>query len=145
MNRENDSARRTPPELWAKLKPLVLEKRREPTPAEDRLWQMLRRHNLGGAKFRRQHVIGPFIVDFYCAVAQLVVEVDGPIHDLQQEQDKLRQEFLEQTGLTVLRFTNDEVMTYLGKVMMRIRKTIDTSNQPASNPSPRTERGRGEV
>ncbi|SRR6266545_779673 len=98
MNYNDDSARRTPPELWAKLKPLVLEQRREPTPEEDRLWQMLRRHNLGGAKFRRQHVIGPFIVDFYCAAARLVVEVDGPIHDSQQEQDALRQGFLEQTG-----------------------------------------------
>jgi very-short-patch-repair endonuclease len=130
MNRENDSARRTPPELWAKLKPLVLEKWREPTPAEDRLWQMLRRHNLGGAKFRRQHVIGPFIVDFYCAAAQLVVEVDGPIHDLQQEEDKLRQDFLEQAGLTVLRFSNDEVVTHVGNVMMRIRRELDDIGPP---------------
>ena len=79
----------TPPELWEKLQPLARQKRYEPTPAEDALWQQLRRNQIG-AHFRRQHTIERFIVDFYCAAIKLVVEVDGGIHDYTQEEDAIR-------------------------------------------------------
>ena len=87
--------------------------RHKPTTAEDRLWHVLRRDALEGFKFRRQHAIGPFIVDFYCSKERLVIEIDGPVHETTQEHDQARQEFLEARGLKVLRFTNDEVLSNL--------------------------------
>jgi very-short-patch-repair endonuclease len=93
-----------------KLKPLARQKRREPIPAEDRLWQRLRKRQVLGLKFRRQHAIARFIIDFYCAEARLIVEVDGPIHAYTPEADDVRQEFLESLGLRVLCFTNQEIL-----------------------------------
>ncbi len=81
------------------------------------LWQELRGGKLNGLRFRRQHAIGPFIVDFYCHAAKLVVEVDGPIHETSIEDDSNRQAYLENIGLNVLRFKNDEVMTSLPTVL----------------------------
>ena len=98
------SAWHTTPDLWERLKPLAREKRHTPTEAEDRLWQMLRRHQLAGLKFRRQHPIERFIVDFHCTEARLVIEVDGPIHHYSREEDAIRQELLEALGLRVVRF-----------------------------------------
>jgi very-short-patch-repair endonuclease len=78
--------------------------RREPTPSENILWQHVRRSQLG-VRFRRQHIIGPTIVDFYCASAALVVEVDGSVHDSPdaQEHDRIRDEALGSLGLCVIR------------------------------------------
>ena len=133
---------RTPPDLWDKLKPVARQMRREPTEAENILWQHIRNHQLLGFKFRRQHSIERFIVDFYCAEARLVVEVDGPIHQYQQEDDQVRQEFLESQGLRVLRFSNDDVLHSLEQVLQQIK---DTLTSPPT-PSPLTERGpEGEV
>ncbi|WP_313885059.1 endonuclease domain-containing protein [Scytonema hofmannii] len=98
------------PELWEKLKPLARQMRCEPTPAEKLLWQKLRQKQLLGFKFRRQHAIDRFIVDFSCAEARLVVEVDGGIHDYTQKEDAIRQEFLESLGLRVVRFRNEDVL-----------------------------------
>lgn len=108
------------PSWWDRLKPLARAKRREPTPAEDYLWQHIRRRQLNGLKFRRQHAIGQFIVDFYAPDVSLVIEVDGPIHEASPEQDTIRQAFLEGLGLRVLRFTNDEVMSDIDEVLRRI-------------------------
>ena len=121
------SDRKTPfytsPELWEKLKPLARQKRREPTPAEDVLWQRLRRKALG-VNFRRQHAVGPFIVDFYCPEARLVVEVDGLIHVYTPEEDAIRQEFLETQGLRVIRFTNGEVIQFMDGVLEQIVEAL---------------------
>src|SRR4051812_24317586 len=95
------------PALWAKLKTMVREARHEPTPAEDLLWQKLRRRALG-VQFRRQHPINIFYADFYCSAASLIVELDGPIHDQQVERDADRTAILEALGYTVMRFTNLE-------------------------------------
>ena len=89
----------------------------EPTPAEEKLWQKLRNKQLLGLKFRRQHSIERFIVDFYCGKVRLVVEVDGSIHDYTQEEDALRQAFLESLGLRVLRFSNAEVLDSVDRVL----------------------------
>jgi very-short-patch-repair endonuclease len=115
--------------LWEKLLPLARQKRHEPTPAENALWQRLRSRKLNGLRFRRQHSFERFIVDFYCAEAKLVIEVDGPVHDYTIEEDKVRQEFLESLGLQVLRVTNDEVL----KSPNTVRQTIlsITRNRPA--------------
>jgi very-short-patch-repair endonuclease len=114
----------TPSRLWQKLKPLVREKRYAPTPAEEHLWGYLRNKQLSGYKFRRQHPIDRFIIDFYCAEAQLVIEVDGSIHDNTQEQDALRQEFLENRDLSVLRFSNASVFDSIENVLAEIQSAL---------------------
>ncbi len=96
------------------------ELRRRATEAERVLWERLRNRRLGGLKFRRQHPLGPYIVDFYCAEHRLVIEVDGPIHERQKERDALRTEYLEAYGYRVLRFTNEDVLTDIEAVLERI-------------------------
>ncbi len=114
----------TPPYLWEKLKPLAREMRKNPTPAEEKLWQRLRRKQMLGYKFRRQHALERFIVDFYCHDAGLVIEVDGPIHQYTPEEDAIRQEFLESLGLRVLRFTNEQVERDIEGVLAAIAQAL---------------------
>jgi very-short-patch-repair endonuclease len=92
------------------------ELRREMTPAEKLLWQELRANKLG-VHFRRQQVIAGFIVDFYCHKTALVVEVDGDVHDLQQEEDARREKALSELGLKIVRFKNDDVLKDLSAVV----------------------------
>ena len=119
--------RSTTPKLWAKLKPLAREMRHDPTPAENALWQRLRNRKVAHTKFRRQHAIGRFIVDFYAAAANLVIEVDGPIHDYTQEQDAIRQEWLESQSLRVIRFTNEQVLQNIESVLDTIATELSPS------------------
>ena len=91
------------------------------TPAKKLLWQEVRAKKLG-VRFRRQQVIQGFIVDFYCHKAALVVEVDGDIHDLQQDEDARRERVLSEMGLRVVRFRNDEVVRELSVVIGRIKE-----------------------
>jgi very-short-patch-repair endonuclease len=99
------------------------ELRREMTPAEKRLWQEVRANRLG-VHFRRQQIIAGFIVDFYCHKAALVVEVDGDIHDLQQEEDARREKVFREMGLTIVRFRNEDVIQDLPTVVVRTRSLI---------------------
>ena len=99
------------------------ELRRDMTPAEKILWNELRANKLG-VHFRRQQIIAGFIVDFYCHKAGLVVEVDGDVHDLQQEEDTKREKVLSEMGLTVVRFGNDEVMRDLFTVAGKINTLV---------------------
>jgi very-short-patch-repair endonuclease len=100
------------------------ELRRDMTPAEKILWQELRGNKLG-VHFRRQQVIAGFIVDFYCHKAALVIEVDGDIHDSQQEEDARREKVLSEMGLRVVRFRNKEVMRDLSAVVGKIRELVE--------------------
>jgi very-short-patch-repair endonuclease len=84
--------------------------RHEPTKAERLLWLRLRRRQLGDYKFRRQHPIGSYIVDFYCAETKLIIEVDGDIHAYQEAYDKERTADLEALGYLVIRFWNEQVL-----------------------------------
>jgi very-short-patch-repair endonuclease len=118
--RKQDKRWRTNPELWEKLKNIAREKRTKPTEAENLLWQLLRRNQIHGLGFRRQHSIGQFIVDFYCKKVKLVIEVDGPIHQYQAEEDAIRQRFLESLELKVMRFTNDSVLHNTDEVVKQI-------------------------
>jgi very-short-patch-repair endonuclease len=95
------------------------------TLAQKILWQELRGNKLR-VHFRRQQVIGGFIVDFYCHKAELVVEVDGDIHDLQREDDARREKVLREMGLRVVRFGNEEVVrdTSRSAVMGRVRELV---------------------
>lgn len=90
------------------------------TPAETLLWGRLRRKQLNGLKFRRQHPLGPFIADFYCAACRLVVEVDGDVHASQQERDEVRTEQFEAHGYRVIRFDNDDVLNDIEGVLAAI-------------------------
>ena len=101
------------------------ELRRYMTPAEQILWQELRA-NKQGVHFRRQQIIGGFIVDFYCHKAALVVEVDGDIHDLQLDQDARRETILREPGLRIVRFKDDDVIRNLSGVVEKIRELIVT-------------------
>ena len=100
--------------------------RKKGTPAENCLWEVLRSKNLDGWKFRRQHVIGQFIVDFCCLEAKLIVELDGEIHDSREAQiaDALRTEFLNAKGYTVIRFRNEQVLRNLPDVLQVLRKNL---------------------
>ena len=86
--------------------------RKEMTPAEKEFWEMVRGKKLSGLKFRRQQVIDGFIVDFYCDSLDLCVEIDGGIHETEEQRlyDKYRDEALKLRGLKMIRFTNDEVL-----------------------------------
>jgi very-short-patch-repair endonuclease len=116
--------RRTPPQVWTNIRPLAQQKRHNPTEAEQKLWLRLRNRQVAQAKFRRQHAIERFIVDFFCPDYALVIEVDGPIHNYTVEEDQIRQEFLESLGLHVIRFTNAEVLEHIGDVLVAIRNAL---------------------
>jgi very-short-patch-repair endonuclease len=99
------------------------------TDAELRLWYTLRRHGLNGYKFRRQHPVGPYILDFYCPQAGLVIEVDGGQHfePALATRDAARTRYLERTGLRVLRFTNLEVLQQTDAVLSVILEALNPS------------------
>jgi adenine-specific DNA-methyltransferase len=86
------------------------ELRRSITTAEQTLWKYLRAHRLGGAEFRRQHAIGPSIVDYCAPRWKIIIELDGGQHADQVEYDSARTEYLERQGHRVLRFWNNDVM-----------------------------------
>jgi very-short-patch-repair endonuclease len=113
-----------PHEKRHRIHPVIRQRARElrqpQTPAEAKLWQHLRRRQLKGFYFRRQHPIDHFIVDFYCARARLVVEVDGDVHAMQEEYDAARTAWLETQGYRVIRFTNSEVFGELDAVLERV-------------------------
>ena len=100
--------------------------RKNETPAEKCLWEELNKKQLG-YKFRRQHPIWIFIADFYCHKLKLVIEVDGGIHLLpeQREYDIGREEEIEQFDIRIIRFTNEQVLGNIEKVVERIRKEIN--------------------
>jgi very-short-patch-repair endonuclease len=102
------------------------ELRRPLTPQEQKLWRRLRKRQLFGLKFRRQHPLGPFVVDFFCHQHQLVIEIDGHHHaePSQQRYDEARTAWLEEAqGLQVIRFTNREVDTNIEAVLERIAQS----------------------
>lgn len=109
------------------IRQFARELRQPQTPAEATLWQHLRNRNLE-YKFRRQHAIEFFIVDFYCAEVKLCIEIDGDSHlsKEQQEYDAARTEYLESLGRKVIRFTNDNVRYNIHAVVQSI---IDTCNR----------------
>jgi len=112
------------PELWQKLKPLARQMRKEPTAAEAKLWQRLRKEQIRGVKFRRQFAIDRFITDFCSPQIRLIIEVDGPTHQYSQEEDAIRQAFLESLGFVVVRFTNLDVLNDLPAVLDVIDRVV---------------------
>lgn len=97
--------------------------RNNATEAESTLWQHLKGRQVAGRKFRRQHSIGFFVLDFYCPSDRLAIEVDGDVHDTPDAMahDEERQNAIETLNITVLRFRNDDVLHRIEQVLARIR------------------------
>ena len=100
------------------------------TPAEAILWEALRGRKVEGLKFRCQHPIGRFIVDFYCPSLKFIIEIDGGIHTQQQDYDQARTDQLQDFGYSVLRFINNEVINDLPKVLNRIIQAVQIEFPP---------------
>ena len=98
-----------------------------PTQAEAVVWKALRRRQLHDRRFRRQHSIGHFVVDFYCPAERLAIEIDGGVHadPARSTYDTQRQRWLEAQGIRVLRFTNDAVLHDLDLVVTAITAAFD--------------------
>jgi very-short-patch-repair endonuclease len=123
------------------------------TPAEAALWRAVRNRKTG-FRFRRQHPIYRFIIDFYYAQAKLLIEIDGEsyLEPMQAEYDKARTEYLESLGYTVIRFTNDDVSYNIHEVASQILRTVEYRifqledkkklTLPSPRPSPPGERGK---
>ncbi|MES2044528.1 MAG: endonuclease domain-containing protein [Pseudomonadota bacterium] len=120
--------------------------RRNMTEPEKRLWHVVRNRQIGNAKFRKQSWLGPFLVDFLCAEAKLVVEIDGDGHAHQQGYDERRTVWLAAEGFRVIRFSNDEVMRNLDGVVQVIAEALRPSPSHSASPSgplPLPQRGEG--
>jgi very-short-patch-repair endonuclease len=102
----NEKRHRIKPVKLARAKDL----RREATVPEQLLWYRLRGRQVAGLKFRRQYVVGPYIVDFYCSEKNTAIEIDGRSHNERQEYDKERTRFPAAQGIRVLRYSNDDVI-----------------------------------
>jgi very-short-patch-repair endonuclease len=127
---------RPAPRLWGKLRPIARQMRIEPTAAEQLLWQHLRNRQVLGCKFRRQHAIDRFVVDFFCKEAALVVEEDGAIHAMQQAEDAEREALLQEYGFTVLRFSNEQVLSHLDEVLSVIGQFVSDRGSRISDHRP---------
>jgi very-short-patch-repair endonuclease len=100
--------------------------RKNSTKAEELLWEVLRNEKLSGLKFRRQHPVENYIVDFYCHSQKLAIEVDGPVHDYEwsEEYDIKREQVLKSLDIKVIRFKNEEVLKDLNFVINKIKEHI---------------------
>jgi very-short-patch-repair endonuclease len=112
---------------------LCRELRKRQTPAEKLLWEQLRNRNFLNKKFLRQHPLCVYsafgknlyyIPDFYCHEEKLVIEADGPIHLFKKQYDQNRDEVMRDLGLTILRFTNDHIITDLDNVLNAIKEKM---------------------
>ena len=120
------------PMMYGMLKERAEEMRKNPTEAEKVLWEALRANGLG-VKFRQQHIIEDFIVDFYCNEYKVTVEVDGGYHNEadQMKSDKERTARLNELGYTELRFTNEEVLCDLDNVLKKIKTFCSGTPSPS--------------
>ncbi len=116
--------------------PIRRRLRSNQTPAEQLLWSKLRGYQIQGLKFRRQHGIGPYIVDFFCPERALAIEVDGDVHATENKikNDRLRENHLHSLGIMIVRYNNDEVLGNLDGVLEDITLQISKSST-SPNPS----------
>ncbi|HET7897327.1 MAG TPA: DUF559 domain-containing protein, partial [Flavisolibacter sp.] len=125
------------PMLYGMLHAYAVKHRSVPTEAEAILWEALKTKQLSQYKFRRQHIIDRYIADFVCLKQKLVVEVDGLIHQLpeNQDSDEQRTKRLNELGFNVIRFTNEEVINHLDKVLQQILSALENANTNKENTS----------
>lgn len=112
-----------PPRSNSQIRTRAIELRKEPTPAERKLWAVLR-NDQQGVNFRRQHAVGKYIPDFVCIQKKLIIELDGAQHLEQVEYDDARTRFLQTKGYRVIRFWNRDVMNDLKDVLAVIQAAI---------------------
>jgi very-short-patch-repair endonuclease len=137
VNETAETPRALPPPLWGRvgvggravprpLTSLARTLRRNATRAERRLWNGLRREQVGGFRFRRQVILGAFIADFACFDARMIVEVDGATHSTDEEiaRNAIRSAALSAQGYDILRFTNEDVFHNLDGVLETIRMRL---------------------
>ena len=123
-------------------RPALMQRRRdlrnEATPAERKLWSVLKKSALCGYKFRRQHSVGPYILDFYCPASLLAIELDGDSHftDKGIEYDRERTAFLNGLNIRVLRFINSDVFDNLDSVCEKILDELRPPRPLATPPEP---------
>jgi len=109
------------------------------TDAEALIWRLVRRKNFG-VKFRRQHVVSGYIIDFYCHEEKLAIELDGGQHGIQQNDDDVRSQHLNVQGIKVLRFWNNDVLLNTESVLTAIWNEIHTgADSPLPSPLPKGE------
>lgn len=128
--------------LEEKLKDYARELRAHQSDAEQRIWHLLRDRNFLGYKFRRQHPVGNYILDFYCADAKLAIELDGGQHADNLAYDNQRTAKLQREGIQVVRFWNNDVLVNTEAVLTKIADVLQSAQHPSPQPSPR-ERGEG--
>jgi very-short-patch-repair endonuclease len=116
--------------------------RATPTDAEMQLWLRLRQKQLYGLRFRRQHPMGVYIVDFFCAEAKLIIEVDGGQH---ADDNNKRTAWLEARGYRLIRFWNNEVPTNIDGVLLAIAEAVRTAPPPVDAGASPTSPSRGEA
>ena len=116
------------------IKAKARDLRKSMTVAEKVLWKRLRNKQLNGMHFRRQHPYNIYIQDFYCFGADLAIEIDGEIHLNQKEYDKERTEFLESTGLEVIRFTNNDIESRIDWVIEVIKDHVNRNFSTSKSP-----------
>jgi very-short-patch-repair endonuclease len=125
MARNNGIYNTASPDRYKLLREFAKKNKQYPTEAEKMLWEYIRSEQLW-FKFNRQHIVGDYIVDFICLEKGLVIEVDGGYHSEyeQMQRDECRTEHLEDMGLKVIRFSNEEVLNNIEGVLDNIRKEL---------------------
>jgi very-short-patch-repair endonuclease len=131
-------------ENWRILSVFAKQNRKNPTPAEDKLWQEVRNRKIHGFKFRRQHPVNGFIPDFICLEKKLIIEIDGGYHDIEEQRkfDELRTKWLAAGAYRMIRFTNEEVMNNIAGVVETISNEVLSGSD---SPSPLERELEGEV
>ena len=137
-----------PAKLPEDIRAYAREMRHGMTDAEALLWMLLRNRRIAGAKFRRQHPVGRYILDYYCVEKALGIELDGGQHGEAMAYDQQRDDWLQSQGIRVLRFWNNQMLTETEAVMEVIYQTVVSTETSRTNieqitPSPAGGRGLG--
>jgi very-short-patch-repair endonuclease len=106
--------------------------RKQMTQAETAFWELVRNNKVHGFHFRRQQVIAGFIADFFCNQLKLIVEIDGGVHEQQKNYDVERERIISLRGLTIVRFSNAEIIYNLNTVKQRLELTINSITAPST-------------
>ncbi len=119
------------PRSSANVKGAARQMRKDPTRSESLLWSALRNRRLASRKFRRQHPVGRFVLDFYCHEERLAVEVDGQVHETQRGADRERQQILESMGIRFLRLPAALIESDLPAALTAIEEALSPGPSPA--------------
>ena len=116
------------------------EMRRVPSITEKEFWNEVRDRKLGGYKFRRQYLIGPFIADYVCVEKKVIVELDGVVHKDRVGYDRARDEFMRDRGYRVIRLKNEDFLGQMWPMLEYIRRELDAAPSPQPSPPKKGER-----